>query len=167
MTLYAVWKSSSCSHTFDSSKITTAATCKATGVKTYTCTICKATKTETIAKNPSNHVGGTAVKNAKAATCTAKGYTGDTYCLGCGVVTIKGAEIPAKGHGDSNNDGKCDTCGVAFGEPEKPDTPDTPDTPSGNCSHICHKGGFIWLIIRFFCKIFRTNKYCTCGIAHY
>ncbi len=37
-------------HKYDSGKITKAATCKATGVKTYTCTVCKATKTATIAK---------------------------------------------------------------------------------------------------------------------
>ena len=85
-------------HTYDSGKITTVATCKSTGIKTYTCTICKATKTESIAKNPSNHVGGTAVKNAKAATCTVKGYTGDTYCLGCGVMTSNGKDIAAKAH---------------------------------------------------------------------
>jgi len=157
-------------HTYNSGKVTTAATCTSTGIRTYTCTQCSASYTETIAKNPSNHVGGTAVKNVKAATCTAKGYTGDTYCLGCGVITIKGAEIPAKGHGDSNNDGKCDTCGVAFGEPEKPDTPNTPDAPSGNCNHICHKKGiahFFYLIARLFWKIFNTNKYCSCGTNHY
>ena len=158
-----------CIHTY-SSKITTPATCTSTGIRTYTCTQCSASYTEAIAKNPSNHVGGTAVKNAKTATCTAKGYTGDTYCLGCGVITIKGAEISAKGHGDSNNDGKCDTCGVAFGEPEKPDTPNTPDAPSGNCNHICHKKGiahFFYLIARLFWKIFNTNKYCSCGTPHY
>ena len=94
-------------HTYDSGKITTAATCKSTGVKTYACTICKTTKTETIAKNPSNHAGGTAVKNSKAATCTANGYTGDTYCLGCGVTTSKGREISAKGH--SYDSGKITT----------------------------------------------------------
>ena len=96
-----------CVHTYDSGKITTAATCKSTGVKTYTCTICKTTKTETVAKNPSNHAGGTAVKNSKAATCTAKGYTGDIYCLGCGVTTSKGREISAKGH--SYDSGKITT----------------------------------------------------------
>ena len=37
-------------HKYDSGKVTKAATCTATGVKTYTCTVCKATKTETIAK---------------------------------------------------------------------------------------------------------------------
>ena len=117
-------------HSYDSGKITTAATCKATGVKTYTCTICNATKTETVAKNPSNHVGGTAVKNAKTATCTAKGYTGDTYCLGCGVVTAKGTETAVKAHipedwvvvtkPTADSDGKkvkkCMTCGETLEE---------------------------------------------------
>ncbi len=37
-------------HTWDSGTVTTAATIKAEGVKTYTCTVCGATKTETIAK---------------------------------------------------------------------------------------------------------------------
>ncbi len=151
-------------HSYNSGKITTAATCKSTGVKTYTCTVCKATKTETIAKNPANHVGGTAVKNAKNATCTAKGYTGDTYCLGCGVVTVKGTEISALGHTDSNSDGKCDRCGITLGEPEKPNTP---DTPASNCTHLCHKGGFIWRIVRFFWKLFKINRNCSCGVAHY
>ncbi len=165
--LYAVWKLNSCSHTYNSGKITTAATCKSTGVKTYTCTVCKATKTESIAKNPSNHVGGTSVKNAKTATCTAKGYTGDTYCLGCGVVTVKGTEISATGHTDSNNDGKCDTCGTQIGTP---DTPETPEKPSQNCSCNCHKKGiahFFYLIARLFWKMFKTHKYCSCGVAHY
>lgn len=164
---YATW--SPCQHRY-SVISTVASTCAKEGYKLFECEICGATKTETISKNPSNHVGGTAVKNVKAATCTAKGYTGDTYCLSCGVITIKGAEIPAKGHGDNNSDGKCDTCGVAFGEPEKPDTPNTPDAPSGNCNHICHKKGiahFFYLIARLFWKIFNTNKYCSCGTPHY
>jgi len=37
-------------HKYDSGVVTKAATCKATGVKTYTCTVCEATKTSTIAK---------------------------------------------------------------------------------------------------------------------
>ncbi|MBQ6066949.1 MAG: dockerin type I repeat-containing protein, partial [Clostridia bacterium] len=80
-------------HTWDSGKVTKAATCTATGIKTYTCTVCKTTKTETIAKNASNHTGGTEIKNAKAATCAAAGYTGDTYCKGCGAKISFGAAI--------------------------------------------------------------------------
>ena len=37
-------------HSYDSGKVTKKATCSATGVKTYTCTECSATKKETVAK---------------------------------------------------------------------------------------------------------------------
>ncbi len=36
-------------HTWDEGKVTKAATCTEAGVKTYTCTVCKETKTEAIA----------------------------------------------------------------------------------------------------------------------
>lgn len=88
----------SCSHSWNSGTVTNAATCKSTGVKTYTCTACKATKTETIAKNSSNHTGGTAIKNAKSATCTSEGYTGDKYCSGCGAKLSSGKAIAKTGH---------------------------------------------------------------------
>ena len=37
-------------HKYDSGEVTQAATCNAAGVKTYTCSVCKSTKTETVAK---------------------------------------------------------------------------------------------------------------------
>jgi hypothetical protein len=84
-------------HTWDSGKVTKKATCIATGVKTYTCTVCGTTKTETIAKDSSNHTGGTEVKDAVSATCGKAGYTGDTYCKGCGAEIKTGTTIPATG----------------------------------------------------------------------
>lgn len=42
-----------------------------------------------------NHVGGTELRDAKPAQVGAPGYTGDVYCLGCGSVLTKGAEIEA------------------------------------------------------------------------
>ena len=45
-----------------------------------------------------NHDGETGIKNAKNSTCTANGYTGDTYCLGCGKRIATGSDIPALGH---------------------------------------------------------------------
>lgn len=48
---------------------------------------------------------------------------------------------------------------------EKPDLP-----TNENCSCNCHKSGFmgfIWKIIIFFQKLFKTNQTCACGIAHY
>ena len=44
--------------------------------------------------DPTNHVGGTEVLNAKDATYTEEGYTGDTYCLGCGNKIAGGHAIP-------------------------------------------------------------------------
>lgn len=58
-----VKKHASCS--WNSGKVTKAATCKETGVKTYTCTICKKAKTATIAKT------GHKYKNNVCKTCSA------------------------------------------------------------------------------------------------
>ena len=49
--------------------------------------------------------------NAKAATCTEDGYTGDVVCKACGKVITKGEVIKATGH--QYKDGKCTVCGVA------------------------------------------------------
>ena len=48
--------------------------------------------------NPENHTGGTHIEHEKAATCTEKGYTGDTYCNGCNAKISDGSEIPTKPH---------------------------------------------------------------------
>ena len=40
----------------------------------------------------------TELRNAKKATCTEPGYTGDTYCKDCGEKIGTGTAIPAKGH---------------------------------------------------------------------
>ncbi|MGM9639956.1 MAG: S8 family serine peptidase [Faecousia sp.] len=40
----------------------------------------------------------TELKNAKEATCTEKGYTGDEICTVCGETPKKGEELPALGH---------------------------------------------------------------------
>ncbi|MBR6410621.1 MAG: hypothetical protein IKS35_04495, partial [Clostridia bacterium] len=45
-------------HTWDNGEVTTAATHTATGVRTFTCTVCGATKTETIPADSENHTFG-------------------------------------------------------------------------------------------------------------
>lgn len=40
----------------------------------------------------------TEIRDAKAATCTEEGYTGDTYCKTCGTKISEGEAIPAAGH---------------------------------------------------------------------
>ena len=79
------------------------ATCVSKPVYYVNCTTCYYQGTDTYVyewgnTNPNNHDGGTEVKNAKAATCTEKGYTGDTHCKGCDVKLSDGTDIPALGH---------------------------------------------------------------------
>ena len=45
-------------HTWNGGTVTKVATCKETGIKTYTCTACNSTKTETIAKTNSHNWSG-------------------------------------------------------------------------------------------------------------
>ena len=90
-------------HKWDEGKVTTAATCENAGVKTYTCTVCNATKTEAISAT-----GHTSVDvPEKPATCTEPGYTVGTKCSVCGATLSGMEEIPAKGH--SWNDGEITT----------------------------------------------------------
>ena len=48
----------------------------------------------------------TEIRNAKDATCTEPGYTGDTYCKDCGEIIASGKVIPAKGHTEVVRDQK-------------------------------------------------------------
>lgn len=52
----------------------------------------------------------TEVRNAKEATCTEEGYTGDIYCLDCGALVTAGEIIPAKGHTTVIQNKKAPTC---------------------------------------------------------
>ena len=65
-------------HTWDAGKITTAPTCTTTGIKTYTCTSCGATKNENVDKIEHDYDCET-----NQATCTEDGYTKYT-CKNCG-----------------------------------------------------------------------------------
>ncbi len=50
------------------------------------------------------------LKNAKPATCTQDGYTGDEVCKVCGEVITKGETIPATGHDTQLVGAKAATC---------------------------------------------------------
>ena len=52
----------------------------------------------------------TEVRNAKEATCTEPGYTGDTYCKDCGEKIGTGTAIPAKGHTEVIDEAVAATC---------------------------------------------------------
>ena len=52
----------------------------------------------------------TELRNAKEATCTEPGYTGDTYCKDCGEKIGTGTAIPAKGHFEVIDEAVAATC---------------------------------------------------------
>ena len=70
----------------------------ATCTEQATCTICGEKYGDV---DLTNHIGGTEVKDAEAATCTETGYTGDTYCTNCNAKISDGSEIEALGHEES------------------------------------------------------------------
>ena len=81
-------------HAWDDGEVTTPATCTADGEKTYTCTVCSATKTERIDATGHTEVTDAAVE----ATCTKTGLTEGKHCSVCNTVLVKQDTIPAKGH---------------------------------------------------------------------
>ena len=92
------------------------ATCKDKAV----CEVCQQPYGE-LDKN--NHTGGTEIKDAKDATCTVNGYTGDTYCKDCGDKLESGKVIPAAGHKGGTATCKdkavCEVCRQPYGELDK------------------------------------------------
>lgn len=77
------------------------ATCISPAIYYKSCIVCGEKSTETFEYgtiDANNHTGDTQLKNAKSATCTENGCTGDTYCCDCGVKFENGETIPALGH---------------------------------------------------------------------
>ena len=93
-------------HSWNEGEITTAPTCENVGVKTYTCTVCKETKTEAI-----NATGHTPVEVAEQpATCTEAGHKAGTKCSVCDAILSGMEEIPATGHTEVIDAAKAPTC---------------------------------------------------------
>ena len=97
-------------HSWDGGKVTKAATCTAAGIKTYTCTRCKKTRTETIAATGHKEVKDAAV----AATCETTGKTEGSHCSVCNTVLKAQTTVAALGHNwDSGKVTKAATCTAA------------------------------------------------------
>ena len=121
------------------------ATCTEKGRKEQQCTRCGDVGNSWVIQ-PKGHTYSEVVTSP---TCTKDGYT--TYTCDCGDTYMKNM-IPAIGHEDNDVDAHCDYCDELL------------------CNHDCHKGGitgFFWKISNFFNRLFGSNKYCECGVAHY
>ena len=93
-------------HSWNEGEITTSPTCENVGVKTYTCTVCNATKTEAI-----DATGHTPVEVAEQpATCTEAGHKAGTKCSVCDAILSGMEEIPATGHTEVIDAAKAPTC---------------------------------------------------------
>ena len=93
-------------HSWNEGVITTAATCENAGAKTYTCTVCNATKTEAI-----DATGHTPVEVAEQpATCTEAGHKAGTKCSVCEAILSGMEEIPTTGHTEVIDAAKAPTC---------------------------------------------------------
>lgn len=84
--------------------MTTQPTCTTAGQKTYTCTVCSATKVETLDALGHNF----AKYDAKAATCMEIGWNTYFTCTNCNYTTYK--EIAALGHDKISHKAKAATC---------------------------------------------------------
>lgn len=129
---------------WDGGAVTGQPTCHSTGVKTYTCTGCGKTKTESVVKTSHNYV----TENMPA-TCTESGRT-KTYCTNCGEVQSESSNGAPTGHifekrywpsaptctsGGSYNI-VCATCGANGGsgsDTALPHTPVSKELCHGNC----------------------------------
>ncbi len=101
------------------------ATCVSKPVYYKNCGTCYYKGTETYVYewgnfDPNNHTGNEEIRGAVEATCTAAGYTGDTYCKDCDALLSSGTAIPAAGHTGGTatclRRAKCEVCGERYGD---------------------------------------------------
>ncbi|MGX8727935.1 MAG: Ig-like domain-containing protein, partial [Lachnospiraceae bacterium] len=84
-------------HNYEVDTVEEPSTCTKQGRAVYKCSVCGATETKALPVDPENHVGGTHLENASAATCGAEGYSGDICCDECDEVLTYGEVLPATG----------------------------------------------------------------------
>ncbi len=98
--------------TFGDVIVDTPATLQAPGAGHKVCSACGYSVNVEIPQLTCDHQGyETRTENAKAATCTEAGYTGDVYCTNCDALITKGTATDPLGHEwseyVSNNDATC------------------------------------------------------------
>lgn len=98
------------------------------GIRTYTCSACKDSYTETIDKLPASHTHSYTTRITKEASCTEKGVK--TYTCSCGSSYTE--DIPSLGHDMS--DGKCKRCGYKEAASGSPENSSSGNSSSGSSS---------------------------------
>ena len=151
-------------HFWDEGKITTEANCGQCGVKTYTCSVCKGTKTETIdqidhnwgdwvkvdttshkrvCKNNAEHIETAdhtpVIDDEIEATCTETGKTEGSHCDICNSVIVEQTTTPALNH-DFTGEYKKDADGhwhiCTRDNCEETDTKASHNYNTNNCAEI-------------------------------
>lgn len=92
-------------HNFSTNKITTEPDCTHTGIRTYYCSRCDATRTETVSANGHSWDSGTITTQP---TCTSTGVK-HFNCTRCDAT--KDETVAKKEHTDENRDAICEICG--------------------------------------------------------
>ena len=154
--------------------VTISPTCQSEGEEMSKCSRCEEAESRTI--DMLSHEAE--ILGKKDATCTETGLTAGAICKNCNTILIVQEIIGIKDHTDTDGNYKCDMC-LTDMTPEEPDTPTdptipeapkTPSDPTKDCDCNCHADGikkFFFDFILFFQKLFRQNKECACGTAHY
>lgn len=149
-------------HSYTTEIARTPSTCYTKGSVITQCS-CGATQTTELALDPNNHAGGTEIRNAVAATCTAEGYTGDTYCKGCGAKLSSGTAIAKLAHtwvdATCTTPKTCSVCGATEGQPlghnyvENVVPPSSTD--NGYTNYTCSRCGHSYRD-KYTCQIYGT-----------
>lgn len=128
-------------HSYGEWKQTKAPDCTNPGTEERVCADCQ---NKEIREIPALGHGETELKNAKEATCTAEGYTGDKVCKVCGEIVEQGKAIPKLAH--SYKDGKCTVCGATDPnyKPTEPGDGDTNVPETGDSSNMT-----LWIALLF------------------
>ncbi len=148
-------------------------TCQAKGYTTFTCAYCG----DSYVKNYTEKVDHSPLpavrENVIDSTCIEPGSCNLVeHCKYCNeVLSSVPVTIAKRNHEDKDSDGHCDECLIEMGNPAGPNTPDKPSDDTCNC--ICHRAEnsafvrFFYSFIRAIWKLFNSNQYCDCGVAHY
>ena len=80
-------------HTFGEWATVKEASCSEKGKQERVCSSCGHKEEKELEINANKHSGETEVRDAKEATVDEEGYTGDTYCKGCGTKIASGSVI--------------------------------------------------------------------------